>query len=264
MWELGGQKSNQAALSLNGQKSEIRSSNFVKSEVWSLKYEVFSLKSEVGSRKLEVGSLKSEVRKSWKKPLTEKKIFLYSCWSVFKILFKMRGQWIQISKNELLVKCGLPYFLMSLSFFLSLSFFSLFWSEEIYQLPGFCIIIAPFCPASVVDNVVRLFLPTSSNTAYSLSRTGIFAGFYCVPIKMDRSSVCPRQGLCFHALGKAIVLHQQVHRLLPSIKVINSPELFLATVFSWCWLLPSWTHHALEQRHSVNKWRRQAFACRLF
>ena len=33
MWELGGQKSNQAALSLNGQKSEIRSSNFVKSEV---------------------------------------------------------------------------------------------------------------------------------------------------------------------------------------------------------------------------------------
>ena len=32
-WELGGQKSNHAALSLNGQKSEIRSSNFVKSEV---------------------------------------------------------------------------------------------------------------------------------------------------------------------------------------------------------------------------------------
>ena len=32
-WEVGGQKSNHAALSLNGQKSEIRSSNFVKSEV---------------------------------------------------------------------------------------------------------------------------------------------------------------------------------------------------------------------------------------
>ena len=27
-WEVGGQKSNHAALSLNGQKSEIRSSNF--------------------------------------------------------------------------------------------------------------------------------------------------------------------------------------------------------------------------------------------
>ena len=32
-WEVGGQKSKHAALSLNGQKSEIRSSNFVKSEV---------------------------------------------------------------------------------------------------------------------------------------------------------------------------------------------------------------------------------------
>ena len=34
-WEVGGQKSNHAALSLNGQKSEIRSSNFssLKSEV---------------------------------------------------------------------------------------------------------------------------------------------------------------------------------------------------------------------------------------
>ena len=32
-WEVGGQKSNHAALNLNGQKSEIRSSNFVKSEV---------------------------------------------------------------------------------------------------------------------------------------------------------------------------------------------------------------------------------------
>ena len=32
-WEVGGQKSNHAALSLNGQKSEIRSSNFVKSAV---------------------------------------------------------------------------------------------------------------------------------------------------------------------------------------------------------------------------------------
>ena len=41
-WEAGGSKSNHAALSLSGKKSEIRSSNFVKSEVWSLKYEVGS------------------------------------------------------------------------------------------------------------------------------------------------------------------------------------------------------------------------------
>ena len=82
-------------------------------------------------------------------------------------------------------------------------------------------------------------------------------------MKMDRSSVCSRQGSCFYALGKAMVL-QQVPRLLPSIKLINSPELFLTTVFSSCWLLPSWTHHALEQRHSVNKWRWPAFLCRLF
>ena len=41
------------ALSLNGQKSEIQSSNFVNSEVG-------SRKSEVGSRKSEVGSQKSE------------------------------------------------------------------------------------------------------------------------------------------------------------------------------------------------------------
>ena len=52
-WEVGGQKSNHAAFSLNGQKSEIQSSNFVKSEVWSLKYEVLSRKSEVGSQKSE-------------------------------------------------------------------------------------------------------------------------------------------------------------------------------------------------------------------
>ena len=45
-WEVGGQKSNHAALSLNGQKSEIRCPNFVKSEVWSLKSEVGSQKSE--------------------------------------------------------------------------------------------------------------------------------------------------------------------------------------------------------------------------
>ena len=141
------------------------------------------------------------------------------------------------------------FWCLFLSFFL---FFFLFWSEEIYQLPGFCIIIAPFCPASVVDNVVRLFLPTSSNTAYSLSRTGILAGFYCAPMKMDRSSVCPRQGSRFYASGKAIIL-QQVPRLLPSIKLINTPELFLTTVFSSCWLPPPWTHHVMEQRHSVNR-----------
>ena len=52
-WEVGGQKSNHAALSLNGQKSEIRSSNFDKSEVWSLKNEVLSPKCEVWSRKSE-------------------------------------------------------------------------------------------------------------------------------------------------------------------------------------------------------------------
>ena len=49
-WEVGGQKSNQAALSLNDQKSEIRSSNFVKFEVWSLKTEVGSRKTLLGFR----------------------------------------------------------------------------------------------------------------------------------------------------------------------------------------------------------------------
>ena len=131
-------------------------------------------------------------------------------------------------------------------------------SEEIYKLPGFCIIIAPFCPTFVVGIVVRLFLPTSSNTAYSLSRTGILDGFYCVPMKMDRSSVCPRQGSRFYASGKAMVL-QQVP-LLPLTTVFDYSFLL---IFS-CWLLPSWTRHALEQRHSVNKWRRQAYARRLF
>ena len=54
-WEVGGQKSKHEALSLNGQKWEMRSSNFVKPEVWSLEYEVWSLKSEVWSLKSEVG-----------------------------------------------------------------------------------------------------------------------------------------------------------------------------------------------------------------
>ena len=66
--EIGGRKSevrrgksNHAALSLNGQKSEIRSSNFVWSEVWIMKSWVWNLKSEVWSRKSEVGSRKTEV-----------------------------------------------------------------------------------------------------------------------------------------------------------------------------------------------------------
>ena len=155
----------------------------------------------------------------------------------------MRGQWIQIAENKILVKCGLPYFSMSLS------------------LPGFYIIIASFCPRFAVGNV-RLFLSTSSNTAYSLSRTGILDGFYGVPTKMDRSSVCPRQVSRFSVWGKAMIL-QRVP-FLPSIKLNKHSELFLTTFFSSCWLLPSRTHHAVEQRHSVNKWRRQAFACRLF
>ena len=60
---------NHAALSLNGQKSEIRSSNALssrksevwRSDVWSRKLKVGSRKSEVESQKLEVGSWKLEV-----------------------------------------------------------------------------------------------------------------------------------------------------------------------------------------------------------
>ena len=58
-WEVGGQKSNYAALSLNSQKSEIRSSNCVWSEVWIMKSWVWNLKSEVWSRKSEVRSRKT-------------------------------------------------------------------------------------------------------------------------------------------------------------------------------------------------------------
>ena len=43
-----------------------------------------------------------------KKALTEKKIFVYCCSCVYKILhYKMRGQLIQIAENNFLVKCGL-------------------------------------------------------------------------------------------------------------------------------------------------------------
>ena len=83
----------------------------------------------------------------------------------------MRGQCIQIAENKILVKCGLPYFLMSLSFVFGVKRF----------ITCFCIIIAPFCPRFVVGNVVRLFLPTSSNTAYSLSTIGILNGFTVSP-----------------------------------------------------------------------------------
>ena len=73
-----------------------------------------------------------------------------------------------------------------MSFFLSifLSFFFFFFFLEVKKFINY-IIVAPFCPTFVVGNVVRLFLPTSSNTAYSLSRTGILAGFYCVPMHED-------------------------------------------------------------------------------
>ena len=87
-------------------------------------------------------------------------------------------------------------------------------------------------------------------------------GFYCVPKKMDRSSVCPRQVSPFNASDKSMILLQVP--ILPSIKLNQHSEAVLNTVFSFCWLLLSWTRHALEQRHSVNKWRPQAFACRLF
>ena len=42
-----------------------------------------------------------------KKALTEKKIFVYCCSCVYKILHKMRGQLIQTAENNFLVKCGL-------------------------------------------------------------------------------------------------------------------------------------------------------------
>ena len=45
--------------------------------------------------------------KAKKKTLTEKKIFVYSCSCVYKILHKMRGQLIQTAENNFLVKCGL-------------------------------------------------------------------------------------------------------------------------------------------------------------
>ena len=99
---------------------------------------------------------------------------------------------------------------------MSLSFFFLEW-RDLLTAWLLHIIIAPFCPTFVVGNVVRLFLFTSSNTAYSLSGTGILDGFYCVPTKMDRSSVCSRQVSRFYASGKAMIL-QQVP-LLPSIKL---------------------------------------------
>ena len=62
--------------------------------------------------KLEVGSRKSEVRsqKKLKKTISREK--KYFC-TVVDLFF---------AKNELLVKSGLPYFLMSLSFFRSLFF----------------------------------------------------------------------------------------------------------------------------------------------
>ena len=81
----------------------------------------------------------------------------------------MRGQWIQIAENKILVKCGLP---LSLSFVFGVNRF--FNCQLLYN-------IAPFCPRFVVGNVVRLFLPTSSNTAYSLSRIGILDGFSVSP-----------------------------------------------------------------------------------
>ena len=79
-WEVGSRKwevrrSSHSALSLSGQKSEIRSAHFVKFEVWSLKYEVLSLKSEVWSLKPEVGSRKSEVW-SWKSEVRSRKTLL--------------------------------------------------------------------------------------------------------------------------------------------------------------------------------------------
>ena len=72
-----------------------------------------------------------------------------------------------------------------------------------------------FCTRFVVGNVVRLFLPTPSNTADSLSRIGILDEFSWVSTKMNRSSVCPRQVSRFYASGKAMILQQ----VLPSIKL---------------------------------------------
>ena len=107
--------------------------------------------------------------------------------------------------------------------------------------------MAPFCPRFEVGNVVRLFLPTSSNAAYSLARIGIL--------------LCPHEDGQEQCLSWASIAFLY---LLPSIELNQHSGVELTTVFSSCWLLPSLTHHALEQWQSVNKWRRQAFACRLF
>ena len=48
-----------------------------------------------------------------KKNINREKIFLYICASVYKISLKMRGQWIQIAENKIVVTFGLP---LSLSF----------------------------------------------------------------------------------------------------------------------------------------------------
>ena len=48
-----------------------------------------------------------EEKATKKKALTQKKIFVYCCSCVYKILHKMRGQLIQIAENNFLVKCGL-------------------------------------------------------------------------------------------------------------------------------------------------------------
>ena len=131
-------------------------------------------------------SWRGEGREKVKKTINREKIFLYICTSVYKISLKMRGQWIQIAENKILVTCGLQYFLLSLSFFFGVNRF--FNCELLHNLLH-----------HFVRGLKSVTLSGCSCPPHQMLHT-VSRGleFYCVPTKMDRSSVCPGQVLPFY------------------------------------------------------------------
>ena len=80
---------------------------------------------------------------------------------------------------------------------------------------------------------VTLFLPTASNTSYSLSGIGRFDKSLLCPHKMGRNSVCPRQVSHFCGLDKSTI--PPVYLQLSTLLSCCSPHFFPVRVLaSFC------------------------------
>ena len=114
-------------------------------------------------------------------------------------MFKRR-QWIKIAENIILF--SVLYLIFWCHFFFCFVGVNMRWDANSLSARTLHL-LHQFVPD--LYSSVTLFLPTSSNTACSLSGSDVLIRFYCVPTKMGRNSVCPRQVSNFSGLDKSTI-----------------------------------------------------------